>query len=267
MNLRNIFTIIISALLLASCTTSKSSLTYFENSAVLPDSVYAVGKYNVRIVPDDELGIFVSSADPAATIYYNMPVSDQTIRGEQQVSTVPRLQTYIVDSKGDINFPVLGKIHVSGMTTEEVADYLVARIADEVIDPMVRVELMNFNINVMGEVRQPGRIPVKSGRVSLLDALAMAGDMTEYGERENVVLIREENGKRTVHRLNLNDAAVLESPYFFLQQNDVVYVEPNKIRQDNSKYNVNNSYKISVVSTIVSAASVIASLVIALTVK
>ena len=91
--------------------------------------------------------------------------------------------------------------------------------------------------------------------------------MTEYGERENVVLIRETDGKREVHRLNLNDAAVLSSPYFYLQQNDVVYVEPNSIRQDNSKYNQNNSYKISVISTIVSAASVVASLVIALTVK
>ncbi len=267
MNFRNILAIISAALLMASCSTSKSSLTYFENSTPQTDSTYMVGKYNVRIVPDDELGIFVSSSDPAATIFYNMPVSDQTIRGEQQVTTVPRLQTYIVDSKGDIVFPVLGKIHVAGMTTEEVADYLQARIAEDVVDPVVRVELMNFNVNVMGEVHQPGRIPVKSGRISILDALAMAGDMTEYGERENVVLIREENGKRTVHHLNLNDAAVLESPYFFLQQNDVVYVEPNKIRQENSKYNTYNSYKISVVSTIVSAASVIASLVIALTVK
>ncbi len=255
------------SLALASCTTSRSTLTYFDNHETLIDSAYTVGDYNVRIVPDDELGIYVSSLNPAATIYYNMPVSDQTVRGEQQVSAVPRLQTYIVDSKGDINFPVLGRIHVKGMTTEELAAYLAGRIGEDVVDPTVRVELMNFNINVMGEVRQPGRIKVQNERVSILDALAMAGDMTEYGRRENVVLIREENGKRTVHRLNLNDVSVLDSPYFYLCQNDVVYVEPNDIRQENSKYNQNNSYKISVVSTIVSAASVIASLVIALTVK
>lgn len=255
------------AMTVAGCSSQKSTLTYFDNLETAADSVYVSGNYSVKIVPNDELGIYVSSVNPAATIYYNMPVSDLTIRGEQTVSAVPKLQTYIVDTKGDINFPVLGKIHVQGMTTEQVADYLVSRISEDVVDPTVRVELMNFNVNVMGEVRNPGRIEIKNERVSILDALAMAGDMTEYGRRENVVLIREDNGARTVHRLNLNDANVLASPYYYLQQNDVIYVEPNSIRQENSKYSQNNSYKISVVSTIVSAASVIASLVIALTVK
>lgn len=268
MKLRNILSIIAISLIFAACSSSKSSLTYFENLNAQADSVFlSGGKYNVKIVPDDELGIYVSSMNPTATLYYNMPVTDKTIRGEQEVSAVPRLQTYIVDSKGDINFPVLGKIHVQGMTTEELTDYLTARISEDVKNPSVRVELMNFNVNVMGEVTKPGRIPITSERVSILDALALAGDMTEYGKRENVILIREENGKREVHRLNLNDAQTLSSPYFYLQQNDVIYVEPNDIRKENSKYNQNNSYKISVVSTVVSAASVIASLVIALSVK
>ncbi|MDE6081328.1 MAG: polysaccharide biosynthesis/export family protein [Muribaculaceae bacterium] len=262
-----ILTLIFLSMIMASCSSTKHTLAYFDNFDQQTDSVYAVGNYGVRIVPDDELGIYVSSLNPAATIPYNMPVSDQTVRGEQQISAVPRLQTYIVDSKGDINFPVLGRIHVKGMTTEELAEYLTSRIGEDVVDPTVRVELVNFCVDVMGEVREPGRIPVKTGRISILDALAMAGDMTEYGQRESVVLIREENGVRTVHRLNLNDVNVLSSPYFYLCQNDVIYVEPNSIRQENSKYSQNNSYKISVVSTIVSAASVIASLVIALTVK
>ena len=131
----------------------------------------------------------------------------------------------------------------------------------------MRVQLVNFRINVLGEVKNPGAISVKKERYSLLDALADAGDLTEYGERSNVMLIREVDGKRIYHRLNLNNSEVLSSPYFYLQQNDVVYVEPNEIRRENAKYNQNNSYKISVVSTIVSACSVIASLIIALTVK
>ena len=123
---------------------------------------------------------------------------------------------------------------------------------------------MNFNVNVLGEVRNPGRINVETQRFSVLDALAKAGDLTEYGLRDGVIVIREENGQKTYHRLNLNDAAVLSSPYFYLQQNDVVYVEPNKIRRENSKYNQNNAFKLSVISTIVSACSVVVSLIIAL---
>ena len=119
----------------------------------------------------------------------------------------------------------------------------------------------------MGEVKTPCAINVKRERYSILDALSDAGDLTEYGERDNVLLIREENGAKTYHRINLNDASILSSPYFYLKQNDVVYVEPNSIREDNSKYNQNNSYKVSVVSAIVSACSVVASLVIALTIK
>ncbi len=132
---------------------------------------------------------------------------------------------------------------------------------------MVKVVLVNFHVNVLGEVLEPGVKAVTTERFSLLDALAAAGDLTPYGERTNIMLIREENGKKTIHRFNLNDSKSLESPYFYLCQNDVIYVEPNTIRKDNAKYNQNNSYKLSVISTVVSAASIIASLVIALTVK
>ena len=119
----------------------------------------------------------------------------------------------------------------------------------------------------MGEVKNPHRIYVNSERFTLLDALSAAGDLTEYGERGNVLVIREENGQQIYHRLDLADSNIFSSPYFYLQQNDVVYVEPNQIRIDNSKYNQNNAFKLSVISTIVSTASVVASLVIALAVK
>lgn len=114
---------------------------------------------------------------------------------------------------------------------------------------------------------KPGRIPVTTDRYSLLDALTAAGDLTPYGKRDNVLLIREENGVRKSVRLNLNDAATLQSPYFFLKQNDYIYVEPTDVRRHNAEYNQNNAFKLSVVSTIVSGCSVVASLIIALAIK
>ena len=134
-------------------------------------------------------------------------------------------------------------------------------------DPYVRVELLNFRVNVLGEVAKPGPKRVETERYSVLDALADAGDLTPYGERSNILLIRETSTGKEYHHLNLNDASLLSSPYFYLQQNDVVYVEPNKIRKDNAEYNQNNAFKVSVASAIVSGCSVVASLIIALAVK
>ena len=144
---------------------------------------------------------------------------------------------------------------------------LTEKISEQVTDPIVRTELINFKVNVIGEVKEPRQVLVRSQRFSVLDALASAGDLTEFGKRSNVLVIREIDGEKHYARLNLGDSNVTSSPYFYLKKNDVVYVEPNKIRQDNSSYNQNNAFKLSVVSTIVSAASVIASLVIALTIK
>lgn len=253
-------------LVLSSCSSSKTSLTYFEDLKGKDNGTIAVGTYQIQIAPDDELLITVNSLVPTATAEYNLPLVNPSERSSTSVQAQPMLQSYLVDEAGDINFPVLGKIHVEGMTVQELTKYLESRISADVDDPIVRVELLSFRVNVLGEVNSPGVKQVKKQRFTLLDALAAAGDLTEYGERENVLLIREEKGQITYHHFNLNDSKTMESPYFFLQQNDVVIVEPNKIRKDNSKYNQFNAYKISVISTVVSAASVIASLVIALTV-
>ena len=126
------------------------------------------------------------------------------------------------------------------------------------------MQLVNFRVNVLGAVLEPGSIEVKSERFSVLDALAAAGDMTVQGKRDNVLLIRDNNGKREFHRLNLKDAGIVDSPYFYMQQNDVIYVEPSDVAAENAEYNQNNSFKVSVISTVVSAASVVASLLIAL---
>lgn len=262
--------IFICCMALISCTGAKQTLPYFENLKDVNSGKLGHSDFNIRIVPDDELLITVNSENPEATYQYNLPLTNPggtTISENiKNVSTQQQIQTYIVNKQGDITFPILGKIHVEGMTMDDLAEYLTKRISQDVNNPIVRVSMANFKVNVLGEVKEPQTILVKSERFSVLDALAGAGDMTEYGLRDNVIVIRElPGGEKEFRRLNLQDASVVTDPYFYLQQNDVVYVEPNSIRKSNSKYNQNNSFKLSVISTIVSAISVIASLTIALT--
>lgn len=267
MNLKNTVILAAGVLMLASCSSSKTQLPYFTDLTA-SEGVLEQLDYNTQIKPDDELYITVSSTSfPEATAHYNLPLENPAKRDLLRQTTTPRQQTYIVNSEGDITMPVFGKIHVAGMTTEELQEKLTEMIQKDVADAVVRVDLINFRVVVAGEVTSPRTINVNRNRYSILDAISEAGDLTPYGERSNVLLIREENGQRVYTRLNLNSSEVLTSPYFYLKQNDYVYVEPNEIRQANSKYNQDNAYKLTVISTIVSAASVIASLVIALTIK
>lgn len=267
MNLKSVLFGALLAATVASCSSPKTVLPYFTDISEVKEGVLPMADYLPVIKPDDELLITVMSSYPEAAVQYNLPLSNPASKDVLDMAVSPRQQTYVVDTKGDINFPVLGAIHVAGLTTEQLQQELTAKISKDVDDPMVTVTLVNFSVVVAGEVKQPSRLKVTRNRYSLLDAIADAGDLTEYGERSNVLLVREENGERKFVHLDLNSSDVLTSPYFYLKQNDYIYVEPNAVRQANSKYNQNNAFKLTVVSTIVSAASVIASLVIALTIK
>lgn len=278
MKIAKTFACLTLAAMMTACSSNKTVLPYFTN---LPDEgVVTAGNFSLKIVPDDELLINVSAPEESAVADYSIPFQRTPIKDfntpmtqslESELTTrrnnALAYQTYKVSEAGFINFPVLGKIHVAGMTTLQLAEYLTEKISESVNDPIVSVDLVNFHINVMGEVQKPGVQLINRERVSILDALSAAGDMTAWGERNNVLLIREEDGQRTYHRLNLNDAALLESPYFYLQQNDVVYVEPNKVRQANSHIDSEKQYRLSMTSVIVSAASVIATLAIALFIR
>ena len=259
--------VLIAAAMLLSCTSTKdNTLAYFKNlgdspSGVLPN---VKGNYPVRLQPDYELVISVTSAIPEATAAYNLPMNNPATRAAMMTTTQPRSQTYLVDSDGFIMMPQLGRIAVGGKTTDEVREHITSLIAKDVKDPFVRVEIVNFGIDVLGEVRNPHRVVTGQQYYTVLDALAACNDLTEFGRRDRVYVIRTENDQRTYHRLDLTSSEIFNSPYFYLQQNDVVYVEPNQIRIDNSKYNQNNAFKLSVISTVVSSVSVIASLIIAL---
>jgi polysaccharide export outer membrane protein len=268
MKIKSLFLAFVVGAMVTSCSTSRSNLTYFEDI----DSSYQVNvnttDYSPKITVDDELYIMVTSTiNPGASAVYNLPLTNQATRDALAQSTTPRVQTYIVGSDGTIDMPVLGKIKVEGLTVDQLKTKVAELVGRDVEDPLVVARMMNFKVNVAGEVKNPGPQVVTSERYSVLDALTAAGDLTEYGERTNVLIVREENGKREAHRLNLNSSDVLTSPYFYLKQNDYVYVTPNQIRSDNSKYNQNNAFKLSVISTIVSGCSVVASLIIALAIK
>lgn len=258
--------------LLASCGSTKdqvNNLAYFQtltdSTGTLPDGVSFTQAQTIQA--DDELVITITSSNPSASSIYNLPQTSTAQRGDLSAQSQPKLLTYIVGTDGNINIPKIGVLHVAGLTTDQIAAMIKEKVTETVKDPYVRVELLNWTVDVMGEVKNPHRVWVGKQKMTVLDALAEANDLTEYAKRDGVIVIREVDGKKTYTRLNLQDSKIFSSPCYYLRQGDVVYVEPNSIRIDNSKYNQNNAFKLSVVSTIVSAASVIASLVIALTVK
>lgn len=266
MNLKKLSHMSLGALLLASCS-SHRELSYFVDTKAFDEKTIAIEDYDysLKIAPDDQLSITVSSLSPEATAMYNLPVANVATRGDNAVTGNLSLQSYIVDKDGDITFPMIGKLHVAGMTTKQLTEKLTELISVDVQNPNIKVQILNFAINVLGEVNRPGRLNVLEEEFSILDALAASGDLTPHGQRQNILLIRRDGDKITYHHFDLTDSKSLESPYFFLRQNDVIYVEPDNVVADNAKYNTNNSYKIQVVSVIVSTVSVIASLVIALT--
>ena len=257
-----------SLLILMSCKTTTNTITYFQDldnqmPAVIEQSV----NYTPRIAPDDQLSITVSGTDPNAVAAFNMPLASYLAPGETNVTSTPVLHTYLVNSRGEIDFPVLGKIQVANMTRSELTDMMTEKISAYVKSPIVTIQIRNFKVSVLGEVNKPGTVNVPNERLSVLDALGMAGDLTIYGNRTNVLLIRDNNGKKEYHRFDLTSAETLSSPFYYLRQNDVLYVEPNKARKGNAKYSQNEQFNVSLASTIISALSVLASLGIALLVK
>ncbi len=247
---------------------AKHDLTLFSDIAdKTSGQLPAINRPNC-IEPENELIITVNSETPEATADFNLPLVNPAVPGVSDALTSPKLATYTVDSQGYIDFPRLGRIRAGGLTTEQLRDTLTERISEYVMDPMVSVTLTGYRIVVMGEVEKPQTITTRAQRFSVLDALAECGGLSDYGRRDNIMVMRRAtDGNIDYSHLNLRQSDVTANPYFWLRNNDVVIVSPNTVKQDNSKYNQNNGYRLSVVSTVVSTVSVIASLIIALTVK
>lgn len=268
MRLKYICSVGLLAFIMMSCHTGKNTLGYFNEVIASGEGTIVSPENSIRLEPEDELRIIVTSIVPAASAQFNSVFPLEAAKGKMEATGTPRMMTYKVDHNGNIDFPGIGTIHVAGMTTMELKAELTEKIGKMVKDPLVTVDLVNFKVNVLGEVNAPQMVAVETERYTILDALAACGDITPYGERENVLVMRtRDDGVIEYAVLDLRDASVVKSPYFQLKQNDVVYVRPNKLKSDNSKYNQNNGFKLSVISTIVSVASVVASVVIALLIK
>ena len=249
------------SLLASSCVTQKK-LSYFHDiDKVGSDSInadYTPVKEPV-IKPEDKLLINVSALDMEAVMPYNMLAVRQEEPNRTMNYSTAQVQYYTVDDQGDIVFPILGKLHLAGLTRSEARLMLEEKISAYVNDPHVNINYLNYAVVVLGEVKNPGRYSTQTEHISILDALALAGDLTIYGKRENILLTRENsNGKLEFVRINLNSADLFRSPYFYLQQNDVIYVEPNNARAIASE---NVSLYLSMVTTLASVSAVIVSVV------
>lgn len=242
-------------ILLTSSCVSRKEMVYFQDIEQLKKSEIRRSGNNLEIQPDDLLTIRVSAPEQEAAIPFNLTKSIQSrdaIRGDVEP------ETYMVSNQGTIEFPVLGTIEVADLTTFEVADKLQKMITEYVRDPIINVRILNFQISVLGEVANPGTFPIEDDHVDLSKALAMAGDLTIFGKRENILVMGESEGEKTYAYLDLTDANVVNSPHYNLRQNDVVYVEPKATRRQTAG-------STGLASTYISIASVLASLIILFT--
>lgn len=254
--------------LLSSCNASKE-VVYFQDMRPGESEIKMPEVKSILVRPEDKISIIVNSRDPQLTDLFNLPyvsrqLGQSSFTGGMTRGTSQGVSGYTVDANGEIDFPVLGKIKVAGLQREDIAKYIKQELISRnlVKDPIVTVEFMNLCISVMGEVNTPGRFSIDRDRVTILDALSMAGDLTIYGNRSKVMVMRQEGDTQRVYGVNLTSGAhVYSSPVYYLQQNDVVYVEPNHVKARQSTVNGNNvrstSFWISLASLLTSVAILI----------
>ena len=254
-----VFVALAVALLCASCSAPKN-VAYIKNSdeVDLSQSAYL---YDARIMPKDVLTITVNTVNPDAAAPFNLSVPTAFNNQTRSTYSQPILQTYLVDNNGTIEFPVLGNLKVGCLTKAECEKLIHDKImpylnAKE--NPVVTVRMANYKISVLGEVNRPGMFTVSNEKINIFEALAQAGDLTIYGVRDNVKLIRENaKGRKEIHTVVLNDASLINSPYYYLQQNDILYVEPNKVKARNSTVGQTTTLWFSATSILISMASLL----------
>lgn len=242
---------IIALSLFTSCA-SRKDLVYFQ-----PDSTQLNTSYELnapKLQPGDILAISVTADDVRATEPFNQvsPYNTGTLQ-----NTTPFIPTYAIDVEGNIDFPKIGKVNLAGKTRAEALDVLRKKVAEFIVDPGISLEIRNFKVTVLGEVRNPGSFPISNDRITLLEAIGLAGDLTINGVRNNVMVIREQNGKKIEYRVDLTKREALNSPVYYLSQNDVIYVEPNGAKIQSSKYTQNTSIFVSIASLIITIVAVV----------
>lgn len=255
--MRKIFYLVVTVLFLSSCGVKYKSVPYFQDlpaDTLIQEEIK--NRSSMKIQKDDILAITVTSLNPEASAIFNMG-NTSSIQGSVTANVNPTLTAngFMVDEKGDIQLPLIGSIHIEGLTTTAARELIQSKLITYLKEPVVSLRVINFRISVLGDVLKPGVYPVQNERVTVSEALSMAGDLTITATRSNVLLVREDQGKRQYIRLNMQSKELFNSPYYYLQNNDVLYIQPG-----NAKYaSVDSSYRN--VSIIISALSVIALLI------
>lgn len=231
------------AFLVGSCG-SKKDIVYFQDTTAF-ETLVGENNFEPKFKVDDEISIFVSTLNPEASVPFNLfrrlGESGTQAADESQVN-------YLVDKRGEIDFPVIGKIQVVGLSPEELRQLLQERLSEYLKDPIINIRLRNFTVTLLGEVNQPGTYPVIGEQITILEALGLAGDMTIKGQRNNVMVIRDFNGTKVYNRIDIRSKKAMDSPVYYLTQNDVVYVEPNNSRIRSSTIDNTTSVLISLLS-------------------
>ena len=244
-------------LAICSCT-SYRQVPYMQNSQEL-DTSHVMALYDARIQPKDMITITVNSENYESAIPYNLTVATIYSSSTRYTSSQPTLQTYLVDNDGNIDFPCLGKLHVGGLTKSESEEMIKEQLTTYLKGNfIVNVRMVNYKISVLGEVARPNTYTVSNEKVNVFEALALAGDLTIYGKRDRVKLLREHaDGTKEIIALNLNDANLIFSDYYYLQQNDILYVEPNEAKAKNSDIGNSTTLWFSATSILISIANLI----------
>ena len=224
--------VLVTAAILVACQSTKN-VTYFQDISTLGQSELSSSiKYVEPVIQsDDILSISVFTIDPTTNMIVNQAASQAISTTSGSISTLaatPPTSGFLVDKNGEIDLSIIGKVKVMGLTTSQARDLIKDRASIVYTNPNVQVRFANFKVTILGEVARPASYVIPNEKVTVLDALGLAGDLTIFGKRENVILIRENSGKKEFARLNLNSKEIFNSPYFYLKQNDVLYIEPNK---------------------------------------
>lgn len=259
----NLFILLFISLFLMGACSGVKNVAYLQKLGASTDSLkhkQSSSLYNARIKPQDLLSITVVTSEPETSRIYNLVVPQISENTTNNLTSIPTLQNYLVDNDGNIDFPVFGKLNVKGLTRKEleavIQDKLASAFSKE--RPIVTIRITNYSVNIVGEVARPGKFVTNNDRLTIFEGLALAGDISIFGRRDNVKVLRENaDGTKKIITVNLNDENIINSPVYYLEQNDVVYVEPNKSKANSSYFGSAESFGISALSILFSLASLV----------
>lgn len=255
LSFKNSVFLLLLTLFLFSCASRKDIVYYqgIDNASLQEKS----NSYEIKIQPDDLLMIIVSAEDSEIAAPFNLKTYSTVNPSKQDVAGAQTTQLYLVDANGFIDFPILGRLKVSGMARSQVVQLLQEKISVYIKSPIINLRIMNFKISVQGEVTLPGTYTISSERITLIEALSMAKDLTIYGKRDNILIIREIDGIKSYNRVDITNTDFLNSPFYYLAQNDVIYVEPNKNKINGSAVGANTGVLISITSLLITLVTLI----------